>query len=112
MSQKHTPGPWNIEQSAELLDDENLGLADITAQTPDSEYKTEVARVYCENRKGATVGPNARLIASAPELLEALEIAEVILDSVAFVSEDGDTEKPLKIIRAAIAKAKGKTNAE
>lgn len=68
---QHTKGPWKIEQ--ELIDDPRLDIADITAPVPGTQYKTEIARVYCENRKGATVGPNARLIARSPELFDLVE---------------------------------------
>lgn len=37
-----------------------------------------------------------------PQVLEALRIAEGLLDSVAYVSSEGDTEFPLREIRAAL----------
>lgn len=35
-------------------------------------------------------------------VLDALQAAETLLDSVPFVSKDGDTVKPLRLIRRAI----------
>lgn len=36
---------------------------------------------------------------------EALRVAEKLLDSVAFVAKDGDTKRPLRLIRSAMAAA-------
>lgn len=37
-------------------------------------------------------------------VLEALKAAEKLLDSVAYVNKEGDTVKPLRLIRSAIKK--------
>ena len=76
---KHTPGPWEV--------DDRL----ITAQCSDDDGE------YVEVVAQAHVPANARLIASAPELLAALErIAELSYDSEA-----------TRVAREAIAKARG-----
>lgn len=40
------------------------------------------------------------------KVLDALQAAEKLLDSVAFVQKEGDTRKPLKLLRAAIKEVK------
>ena len=80
---KHTPGPWTYEQISNnaYVIDEN-GSAVMLYRNPDDEMKA-----------------NARLIAAAPELLEALEWA---------VDNPHDDAYWISQARAAIAKAKGK----
>lgn len=73
--QQHTPGPWNCEQPGNTLplsgivrDKNNNPVCDCT---------------YIENRivkNRAEEDANARLIAAAPELLEALKEATALLD--------------------------------
>lgn len=58
---KHTPGPW------EIRDDDEVGQVSIVGGS----------KIVLATVRTATVEPgdeNARLIAAAPELLEALEI--------------------------------------
>ena len=84
---KHTPGPWHIGGRTILrptltIFHKPFGLGD-------------VAEVYEE--------ANARLIAAAPELLEALkEIADTDPVDAAL-----DPQRAVRIARAAIAKATG-----
>jgi len=89
---KHTPGPWIVslwenEIFVRALDDENE-CADICTMTDDEE----------------DMQANARLIAAAPELLEALQLADRVL-------RDRDLDEYLageyQIIEDAIAKAQG-----
>lgn len=47
---------------------------------------------------------HAREIAAIPKMLRALHASEKLLDSVAFVTAEGDTDKPLALIRAALAR--------
>ena len=86
-----TPGPW-IYRSPTEYDNPHIGWC---IDSPDSELVAEV-------KITATVEANARLIAAAPELLEALE---AIVDRMGqgFVP----TRKLLTRGRDAIAKAKG-----
>ena len=62
---KHTPGPWGIldleDGELEIVDDSENDLAQITDQI--------VATV----RNGSNTKENARLIAAAPELLDACQ---------------------------------------
>jgi len=82
---KHTPGPWRI-------DIEETWPADapcfITAYSGGP-------LCMVDNRE------DARLIAAAPELLEALEVVEPVIDAMTASVEPG------RMIRAAIAKARG-----
>lgn len=111
---KHTPGSWKIEQLP--------GNQSIEVQGEDGGM---VAMVWSgiKGRQGIEVAPiieaNARLIAAAPELLEALEQAFVALGRAggntigmgaevnAFAKQE--IRKAWETARAAIAKA-SKTN--
>lgn len=98
MNSKHTPGPWKYDFQS--VDRE---WAIVT-----NPYGLIVANVNADSRQTA----NARLIAAAPDLLEALE---QIMPSI----EDNDSitasqirhvyADALNAARAAIAKAKGTT---
>lgn len=94
MNTKHTPGPWLVQEMPRQSD----------RITPDDGEGTTI----CEFPYGAWDTPeveaNARLIASAPDLLEALY--KILNDPVL----DSDTQRLLrahKVARAAIAKAIG-----
>ena len=41
------------------------------------------------------------------ELIQALSLCEKLLDSVAFVAAEGDTDIPLRLAHAALARARG-----
>ena len=95
----HTPGPWGpqtmfghsltIGIDYPAGDDRDHYLSEVTCGDPDE------------------LQANANLIQSAPDLLAAARAAYRLLDSVAFVARDGDTKKPLALLRNAIAKATG-----
>lgn len=102
----HTPGPWKVITAKDMscvgsdfrsvigLNGEEIidMLNDGCASDPSFDY-------ICLSEA------NARLIAAAPELLEAcLSILEITGGSVHW---QGDTEKSLKLIEAAVAKATG-----
>jgi len=89
----HTPGPWAILPNTPHF---------VRAMHP-AEGMQPVATVYHFNGELAA---NARLIAAAPELLEALEA--VLPDLEHYVATHGPgPDKRLAIARAAIAKARG-----
>ncbi len=91
--QQHTPGPWRVTY-------------DGTAYFVQEHLKIEVLSVdehgnpckWSKEREG-----NARLIAAAPELLEALEL---LVDNPYREGTESD-ERLRRIARAAIAKATG-----
>ena len=107
MGIKHTPGPWyvgsgtyegrNIYSVASVTDDEGFTYQPIVASAEDDGIKCWDA--------------NARLIAAAPDLLEALEDAVIDFDNWA-AHEDNHPHEHLvawaEKARAAIAKAKAK----
>ncbi len=107
MSAAHTPGPWDVVEATE-----HHGWY-VT-----SVFGNTICDLYCMTRPDlpATInggasrpvpfmhemdGPNARLIAAAPDLLEALELLTGGLPSGAMFSER------MAKARAAIAKARG-----
>lgn len=85
---KHTPGPWRVVPT---------GAGNVLIQS-DSVSQT-VATVH-----GAEQAANARLIAAAPELLEALQLAVGIIENHPAM---GAMAVPPSF-RAAIAKAEGR----
>ena len=103
MSAQHTPGPW-VAEVFESLDDakETSGFEWISRWRWDS----PPAAVWRQEGGGIaglpgcieTTAANARLIAAAPDLLEALERVVAIADR--------DTTE-FNTAKAAIAKAKG-----
>ena len=93
MSAAHTPGPWTILPNTPHF---------VRAMHP-AEGMQPVATVY---HFDGELAANARLIASAPELLEALEA--VLPDLEHYVATHGPgPDKRLVAARAAIAKARG-----
>lgn len=91
---EHTPGPWKFEDEyvrVEIGEDKGEPIAD----------------PYCRPTSETNPGEmeaNARLIASAPELLEALGSAVSMLEGLGM--DDGGNPD-MDALRAAIAKAKG-----
>ena len=89
---KHTAGPWTVQYETDITGIENdpangcVGLVD-------------VAHVYMRTVPGRTEA-NARLIAAAPDLLEALELLVAGIENSV-----SDTYLPLAKARAAIVKA-------
>lgn len=91
---KHTPGPWTYK-----MDKDCLNLSVTTAYAP-----TEiVGGCGCCDSPWVSCEADARLIAAAPDLLEALEEAVVLLA----IFGVGMETKTYKRSKAAIAKAKG-----
>lgn len=103
---KHTPGPWKYH--------EELGAQ--FSMVGNSDYV--VAGIPNETWTGCEDDlpiqrANARLIAAAPDLLEALETAashvcSLLCPSVKRTGEEWTHSKECEQVRAAIAKAKGK----
>lgn len=109
----HTPGPWTVETN----DTTRCGLLVVDSQN------VYVARM--EGDHGISVDEslaraeaNARLIAAAPDLLEAAKLAlnsyieamasEYDFPSSRWIDREGDTDPAVVLLRAAIAKAEGR----
>jgi hypothetical protein len=101
MTTQHTAAPWEtleIHDGIAIKDSRNVTIAYCG-------YATEADDIELD--KGETEA-NARLIAAAPDMLEALEDAEEIISSLMAIHEEDETDVPsIVTIRAAIAKAKG-----
>jgi hypothetical protein len=103
----HTPGPWRFEPRIwNTPDAENREASDGSiVSLKNGERDWFVARV--DNAPQAEA--NARLIAAAPELYEALEFCVLVLMNIA--PAGGVYNPALTKARAAIAKAEGRTEA-
>jgi hypothetical protein len=94
---KHTPGPWTV------YDDSNDGK---TNRIEIAALGKTVARIY--HSVPAEDLPNARLIAAAPDLMEALQSAERAMSNKHFAAEVLAHDSVVReMILAAIAKATG-----
>jgi hypothetical protein len=122
MTTKHTPGPWHIYQGGNIGDD---GFT--IAPVGEGGYVAEFWPPIRSERKQPEMFANARLIAAAPDLLEAckrlamerhthrtdpnnehgcLTCGQNFRSEVHYrVGESSDTD--LELARAAIAKAQG-----
>jgi hypothetical protein len=92
---KHTPGPWTADklQDRDTFNIFANGFVSAMCQVSCMENSTRFT-------SGNEVAANARLIAAAPELLEALLLC---VDAL----EDGHWQETKQAARAAIAKATG-----
>lgn len=73
----HTPGPWEVETITRV--DQNRQVLMILAEEhqPDTNWQDEICEVVMDY-SGDTAASNARLIAAAPELLEACRLLMVV----------------------------------
>ena len=101
MKTQHTPGPWTIHADTDgwplVMSGGVAGriVANVNPQScPDESSAPAFVAMPCE--------ANARLIAAAPELLEALEASLALIDLV--IPFEGEVTRTA---RAAIAKAEG-----
>lgn len=92
---KNTPGPWKLDAST------------LTVTTPDA-VEARIAEIDGDNCDWEQAEADARLIAAAPDMLEALEEARtqvaILQDRLGIRDTGAGT---LSIIDAALAKAKG-----
>jgi hypothetical protein len=96
---EHTPGPWTVKNADHIGDPEE----DFSALPP--YWFIDAGKGYAE--EGFHIAAfmkesNARLIAAAPELLEACKSAAGLL------AEFPEAKTMVKALNAAIAKAEGK----
>ena len=104
---KHTPGPWYLEE---------VGYSSSSYYIRgsfDSGARHTIGKGAVAHIPRSTVNPmeaNARLIAAAPELLEALkEVTEILDEVLGFGTEPSHGNIAAKA-RAAIAKATGRAD--
>lgn len=93
---KHTPGPWTYQENSDAYTHIVRG--------PTNSLICQLAQ-----STHVEIEANARLIAAAPELLEALIKADQLFRDIGFIAE-ADRVRPGSLgseIRAAIAKATG-----
>lgn len=89
----HTPGPWFISEQYRKLH----GIDSVLVASRIENGAPGIARVFVAGL-GSQFEANARLIAAAPELLEALET---------IITSTAPRRSLVRIARAAIAKARG-----
>lgn len=99
MTTKHTPGPWSVTKAKHGVDMSHYVVA---LATPDRNDRALV--VHAEQGDDGQGDANARLIAAAPELLEALEWALRAMEARNPLWAEGER---FVAARATIAKAKG-----
>jgi hypothetical protein len=115
MSAQHTPGPWTAETTL-LVDSQPIAFA-IMANADCQGHPVAEVEGNTSCREPGEWAANARLIAAAPEMYEALKAAEQFISNgieVGFIRmPDADTPDPahntLPAVRAAIAKAEGRS---
>ncbi len=102
---KGTPGPWSLDEFDSVVHGEEPLHGWGRKET------VRVSGVALPGRVTEEYAANTRLVAAAPELLEALQNLIVSYDNFRErTGRDGDPENPLMIdARAAIAKATGET---
>lgn len=99
---KHTPGPWWVDDFGN--GDVRVGADPVKGMPPPFvDGRTFICKMYQKDERGIDAKANAQLIASAPELLEALQCIMEDIDS------EFGTNYDYKKARAAIAKATGYT---
>jgi hypothetical protein len=97
---KHTPGPWKVTKSSErktlcVVNDDTWICGELQALNGTAIDERECLA-------------NARLIAAAPEMYEALEQAEACMSIVEPRSDKAEYLRILGVIRAVIGKAEGR----
>lgn len=94
---KHTPGPWHVvpygDGNQKVVCSDEAGNWRIAFMATSSGSREELAEIKA----------NARLIAAAPELLEALKDLVTSVEALRVVGLD----KEIELARAALSKAEG-----
>ena len=117
---RHTPGPWTVIPD-EFPEHGNISGINVYAEGFPGGAVAKVSTGKCSATGSHTHLPcpgeaeaNARLIAAAPDLLEACKRATCVLDELTGIKWDGPGGKArqayaeeIKTIEAAIAKAGG-----
>lgn len=104
---KHTPGPWNLFNTAEIFT--NLGAVNAEGIEATSNDGWMIADCDMGGLSLSEIKANAMLIAAAPDLLEALEVMIEFVANVHANKAQTICYSEMDKARAAIAKAKGET---
>lgn len=109
MTTKHTPGPW---KKAERLNGPWWHISAESSGLGPGQGRQAVACVHGESKRGAKAlaemfEANARLIAAAPDLLEALQDVDALWMHHSVAHSDGKISPLHEKVIAAIAKATG-----
>lgn len=110
---KHTAGPWDYVPGTQhhgpyVTTDYGSTVADCYVMSQPTAWSSEPSKPVPFMAEMAEA--NARLIAAAPDLLEAAQKAEDIIDDfVAGCPDDPKASAALQALRAAIAKAAGES---
>jgi hypothetical protein len=99
VNQRHTPGPWKIEPCFNAGEKIAYAIESDGGENPPAYIADVMISAHYPKEEVATA--NARLIAAAPELLEACKMAILSCDDPEYF------EKWSMKMRAAIAKATG-----
>jgi hypothetical protein len=96
---KHTPGPWFIKTEGKTI---GIGVQSLSGIARINPFGNEN-----EGEPIETDMANAKLIAAAPDMLEALKLAETRLNELEkhFGKQGHSSSDTIKQIKAAIAKA-------
>ena len=97
---KHTPGPWYVLNGCDIFTDLGAKNAEDTSAPHNDGW--HIADVDMGGLCLAELSANARLIAAAPELLDALEHSQRLFERLGLQSSD-----EYQANSYAIAKAKG-----
>lgn len=107
----HTAGPWFLDRKPdpEFADVDDLRhIEEIhVGQDPSTSRYKHVAKIHHWGGHNEETEANARLIAAAPELLEACELALKYLRAQGHSEEFIAQWTPTKALLAAISKARG-----
>lgn len=98
MSTQHTPGPWEIVSDHKSLRIESDHGEFVCVASVDA-----AGFVGLRFPNGGADGPDAHLIAAAPDMYEALQ---AVAD---FIDGKPEAIEPFGLVRAALAKAEGKS---
>lgn len=100
----HTPGPWEARR---IMYPKRLDVSFEVSAARGFVCQTIMREIASEREVIEQDEANATLIAAAPDLLEALKAAELLLDE-ADLDYEAEGAAALRLMRAAIAKAEGR----
>jgi len=111
VSKKHTPGPWYVIGEDDYRNhsiDDFMVCAQVGPDPGDGDLFITNIGPQCQlvqSEYGEINLANARLIAAAPDLLDALHAASAALDYVLRGTDDPRIARDLATVNAAISKA-------